>query len=124
MKTNFEIQRSKWRSGGDGDNKLGEGETQMLNIEGFMCCLGQIAIALGIESSNLYQKAGPSSCNIDIPFLTMPSQADNPKQKYIANSLATDAMQINDNEYYSLEKREERLKKLFAEKGLTLKFID
>ena len=40
----------KWRCGGDGEGKkgcsLGKGYTQLLNNEGFMCCLGQFSFQL------------------------------------------------------------------------------
>ena len=44
--TEFVLDVSKWRCGDESENpsvRLGEGPTQMLNEEGYMCCLGQFA---------------------------------------------------------------------------------
>ena len=36
------IDRSKWRTGSWNPNRTGKGSTQLLNAEGYMCCLGFI----------------------------------------------------------------------------------
>ena len=58
---NFIIDYSKWRCGGNWENKLGEGETYMLNQEGFMCCLGQCQSQLGATNNDLRSMAQPSN---------------------------------------------------------------
>ena len=42
-----------WRAGGDGNNKVGEGLTRLLNQLGFMCCLGQCALQEGVSANDL-----------------------------------------------------------------------
>ena len=46
----FTIDVNTWRFGGmrDCKNKHGEGHTYLLNNEGYMCCLGQISLQLGL----------------------------------------------------------------------------
>lgn len=46
--TDYTLDVAKWRCGGDGPNRLGEGKTRMLNNEGFSCCLGQFAKQVGV----------------------------------------------------------------------------
>lgn len=47
----------KWRCGGDygvkGESSLGRGETELLNKQGCMCCLGQFAEQAGINRKDL-----------------------------------------------------------------------
>ena len=58
---NFTIDRSKWRCGGD-DGK-GWGETQLLNEEGFMCCLGQCSLQSGLSEEEIYRLGEPAFVN-------------------------------------------------------------
>jgi hypothetical protein len=55
----FIIDRSKWRSGGTGRNAVGEGGTRLLNEQGFMCCLGQVCLQLGIDESIVKHRHTP-----------------------------------------------------------------
>ena len=45
----FIIDKSKWRAGQNSDHQVGEGNTELLNKEGYMCCLGQCEFTIRFE---------------------------------------------------------------------------
>ena len=112
------IDRSKWRTGGVGINATGEGQTKLLNEEGFMCCLGFMCKSHKIKTLGL----GAPSGTRKVPLLTelndvnpnLFSTTDHPKYKN--TTLCEQAMNINDSEVTSREEKEERLKSLFEGK--------
>jgi len=112
------IDRSKWRTGsGDPRVKTGVGVTSLKNEEGFMCCLGQICSQLypelEIEGSLL-----PSDTNIvDEEQLLV----KNIGRRRIDTPLTEAAAEINDGSD-SIERKEEALYAIFANKGYNLKF--
>lgn len=58
----FTVDCKTWRFGGDENYSLeNNGTTQLLNIEGNMCCLGHCAINMGLSKDNIYQKGTPAS---------------------------------------------------------------
>lgn len=59
---------SKWRCGDNGGNKVGEGVTELLNEYGFMCCLGQFGLQLGLFEDDIYGRGEPCECKTDIPL--------------------------------------------------------
>lgn len=127
----FIIDRSTWRCGGnpfdninvrgvDNINVRGVGHTVLLNKEGFMCCLGQICIQLGISKNRLSSQIQPDDLNIDIPYLTERRLHDS----NVCNSqLTIEAMNINDNPNLSDSERELALINLFDHHGHTIEFI-
>lgn len=117
--TEFIIDRSVWRCGGnDYKNGRGRGQTLLLNHENYQCCLGQIGEQLGYEFLLNVSEPGEifdeeakfkESCIIDY-------NGQN-------TQLSVDAMKINDDAYYTLPEREKLLRERFAEEGIKLKFV-
>lgn len=65
--TKLILDYSKWRCGGNGKYKLGEGEERLLNKEGFMCAEGQWHMQLGATKGQLL--FNPENESIDpLPF--------------------------------------------------------
>jgi len=130
----FTVDRSKWRSGGDGKNKIGIGATALLNPSGFMCCLGQTCNQLGVKKVDLVKLGEPSEIDSDkykkFPDIFVDIEEDYsyddeyPIELSFSNSkLSEDAMEINDDEDISQKEREKRLRNLFKEHGHKIKFI-
>ncbi len=131
---------SKWRCGGDvlGDHKLGLGSTQMLNEEGYMCCLGQCAAQQGVPESILLNCADPSDIsrclqkakkkivydqNMIHPMRCPPTLTKG-KVYYKNSSFANDAMRINDHPKLTTKMRVEKLQALFEKHGFKLEIND
>lgn len=118
-KHTFVINRKKWRAGDYGKHAIGKGETELLNVDGYMCCLGQMEKQLGAKKDLLLNLFEPyeitsneeSMCNI---LSEVPGQN---------SKLSSKAMTINDNERITNEEREARLIKLFAKHGVKLEFV-
>jgi hypothetical protein len=113
MKT-IVIDRSKWRTGGDGDNATGNGETKLKNEEGCQCCLGFIASAYKKKTVGC---ATPASTGVSIPHLTKRNiyGLENTKLSY-------DAITINDEVETTPKEKEKAIKKLFKGK-IDLQFV-
>lgn len=133
----FVIDRSIWRCGGKDDsnlppntNKRGKGDTSLLNIEGYMCCLGQCALQLGYEKHYLLNIGEPMELPVieEIPDYEILHGVDNRSyggnDQYYNTDLSTKAMDINDNTKTTPEEKEEELIELFEEYGHTIKFIN
>jgi len=119
----IKIERSKWRSGGyTGDHPSGEGDTCLLNREGYMCCLGFISKANGLEDEVLLDKISPGTIKHLVPELNTPSGEI--CLPFRSSRLAAKAMELNDNEEITRPGRERALAKLFEEESsYTLEFI-
>lgn len=124
----FVIDRSKWRCGGherdpyDGalnPSVRGIGNTQLLNCEGFMCCLGQVAVQLGADRSRIACAGIPEEADSEsLEYLTPVLVSD----ECLDSPLSNAAMRINDDRLLSDEDRECALTELFAKHGHTLTF--
>lgn len=112
---------SKWRSGAEGDNKVGEGKTKLLNSEGFMCCLGQFSTQLAPELSknSILGESSPAYLSKSIPGLSY-KKIDIIKDTPLSNK----AIEINDNEDTTPERKIVLLRKLFRSKGYKIKVIN
>lgn len=116
----FVIDTKKWRTGSEGSNKTGEGNTLLLNKEGFMCCLGMCLQQIGVDDVDLFGELTPASVksNLDAMkifrngFLFEPS-----------NSFAKEAIRINDKESTTVDEKKEKLIELFAKNGHEIEFI-
>jgi hypothetical protein len=110
------IDRAKWRTGGHSyENRTGLGITELLNSNGFMCCLGFRCHQMGILEKDLLYTSLPSglSENWDIPDLIDP---------YGNTEFTTTAALINDNYDITSKEREKRITKHFATIGVTVEF--
>lgn len=113
----------KWRCGVNGKNKLGEGETLLINDKGFMCCLGQFALQLGepkvdIEGWGTPVKAAKDAEKL-IPFLTEENEGE-----FINSDFSTKAMVINDGYKTTPQEKIKLLTDLCAENGIQLEVIN
>jgi hypothetical protein len=111
----------QWRCGGNSINQLGEGETCLLNKEGFMCCLGQFSLQLA-DDLEMLDKYMPGGLNLDIPLLTLPNRG---LSTNFYNSLfSLQAVGINDNRATTPKEKIEQLKELCAKKGYDLVILN
>lgn len=114
---------STWRSGGDGPNKLGKGNTALLNREGSMCCLGQFAPQLnyGIKKDCMLDQGNPADLPKKIPGL---SKRDGKNDYYLDTKLSTTAIGINDDANTTPQEKIILLKRLFSKNGYKIKVIN
>lgn len=117
----FVIDRSKWICGSPNGIECtslvktanGKGNTRLLNSDGYMCCLGQIGEQLGCEKDKLLGRLYPSGIfELQNTILIKDEQ------------LSSDAMDINDDPYSTLEDKEQKLTQLFAEHGHKIEFFE
>lgn len=116
---------SKWRCGGDGPNKLGEGYTELLNKFGFMCCLGLFESQCGIPNDQLLKKDEPMDVETVIPLFAI--QRYEPDEDYhgrINTKLSLEAIGINDDPETTPEEKIELLTNLLAKEGIQLEVIN
>ena len=109
------IDRAKWRTGANSPIETGVGQTQLLNKEGYMCCLGFRCHQMGIPEKDLLGMGSPGSIitDWDIPDL-INSRGNTP--------FTAEAVRINDDSSITPEEREKRITKHFATIGVTVEF--
>lgn len=104
---------SKWRCGGEGINSLGQGDTQLLNIYGDMCCLGQFGLQLGLPEDEMYEVEEPCECKTGIDLFVDDSGV-----------FVMRAISINDDEETTPEEKIKEIEVLLKEKGIELEVIN
>lgn len=114
--TKYILDISKWRSGGNGVNKVGEGETMLLNKEGFMCCLGQFCSQEGVAAELLEGVFQPEDVCTDIHLPLMIKDGVQLRDSYFSSA----AIAINDCEDTPVSEKIKKLKSLCEEKGIEL----
>ena len=105
-------------NGNYGDNSKGKGYTNLLNKEGYMCCLGMVCSQLGIPNDKLLGRENPVDIHVFIPHLTKYSL----NNRLLESDLTQEAIFINDNKYTTSKEKEESLITLFKRNGLTIEF--
>lgn len=120
MKDYLIIDRSKWRTGGESPSKTGKGYTQLLNKQGFMCCLGFRCNQMGIPKKDLLGNHIPEHLKglYDIPDLIEEDEG-----KWSDTAFTQEAININDDESITSTEREKSIKEHFATIGVTVKFV-
>ena len=130
----FTIDRSKWRSGGEGIYKHGEGLTALRNTMGQMCCLGQIATQIGLPIKNegepmqiaeLHKLVGRNDCLLTTVTQAAPFEdgaEDYDEDDYYNSKFSNELMDINDNEDMDIIEREEQIIAAAAKHHVTIKF--
>lgn len=121
----FIIDRSKWRCGGSGFggnvNRRGHGVTYMLNLEGYMCCLGQVAKQLGVSDEAQRRKRNP--CHVGAECLVGILITSTGSRGVEDTDLADRAIEINDDKTIGPAERERLLAEHFATHGHEIEFI-
>lgn len=126
----FVVKRSKWFRG--------RGNTlSRLQTDNQMCCLGFYAKECGLKKKNITDVVSPGEIEYEIKdiwdtFLLArisniyDSDPDDPglTDIIIDSEIANSLMEINDDVNISDEDREYKLKELFKEQGIKVKFVD
>lgn len=115
----FVIDTKKWRTGYDGPNKTGEGNTLLLNKEGYMCCLGMCLAQMGVDDDALLDVENPADVKLDLDAMKI-FRINAPNRN---TDLSVAAMLINDGTLTTIDEKKERLIKLFANNGHEIEFI-
>ena len=128
---------SKWRCGGgecrseNVENILGEGPTQLLNKQGFMCCLGQFSTQLepSVTPLQLFEEGQPSGLEVLIPILNYindsgGSDYEGQWETFRDTDLTNDAISINDDILTTPLEKIDLLKKLFAKAHCEIEVIN
>jgi hypothetical protein len=112
------IDRSKWRTGGDDLNDK-YGDTELLNSEGFMCCLGFFCLQIENRTTNEILNIGnPFGLNNNIRGSNLIGD-DGLNRPWVSHAIT-----INDDGVLSNETREEEIHGLFKNHGFDVKFIN
>lgn len=116
------IDVSKWRSGEKGIEPTGKGCTALCNSEGYKCCLGFYCEQLGgCATEEILRVYNPADLRKPVKLLTHLKG----RMGVLENTkFCEEAMDINDGVDSTLEERKANLKKLFARKGIEVKFIN
>ncbi len=116
---NLTIDRKTW---GNGNNHHGG---SLLDGQGFRCCLSFYAEEAGIKLNKMKYRGMPSSlfgvrCPPALECLIDKEEDRDENDNKISKNLA----KVNDSKYFSPKKRESRIKELFAQIGVKVKFIN
>ncbi|MEN6290811.1 MAG: hypothetical protein ABFD07_02185 [Methanobacterium sp.] len=114
------IDRSKWRTGSNGDNATGKGNTFLLNKEGFKCCLG--FITQQITKKGVLNLSEPNECEFSVPFLNKITEEEFYEPFYCNTELSDMAIGINDSSNTTMKEKEKQLKELFKNTPISLTF--
>lgn len=121
------VNRNRWRTGeGEGDYATGLGDTQLLNYDGYMCCLGFACLQAGVPKQEVLDKSSPGDV-IDGKAedkVIIPKFSKNSKNNgnTLDTALSNAAIRINDDTFSTPEEKEKKLKSLFGKHGIDLVF--
>jgi len=117
-KWSLTINAKKWRCGANGPYRLGQGETALLNSEGYKCCLGFACQQFGYKGG-LTNNAEPNELKHAVAHLTEYYGGD------LENtSFTTEAISINDDENLPLNEKISKLTKLCKSEGIEVTFTN
>lgn len=111
----LKINRAKWRTGSESKYQTGEGNTELANEYGFMCCLGFCANQLGrVPIRTLTGEGEPADAKaIKLKILVDENGSNTPFSKK--------AMRLNDNRM-TPRVRELKIKNHFLKSGIAVRF--
>lgn len=117
---------SKWRCGGNGENKVGDGVVALLNDQGFMCCLGQWHRQSGVSDRDLLNKGEPNELPEETPVFSFENDWNESGEcvEIKNTTLSTIAIGINDDEDTTPKYKADQLTNLLASKGIELEVIN
>lgn len=119
------IDRSKWRTGGEGYRHTGIGDTQLLNDDGYMCCLGFYCLQAGIPSEDILGVGEPDDIDgvrdfynkfEDMELLLVDMEPYENLMNKTKFTIA--AISINDKETITPDEREQMIKDHFGSVGI------
>lgn len=112
----FTVRRSKWRRGGP-KNIHTMGYTNLLNEQGFMCCLG-------FACNQICRIPKKKLLGESLPDKVIGNESTFVDRHGVNKNFVYTAVRINDASYINDKVREARLKKLFKENGILVTFKD
>ena len=107
---------SKWRCGGRGKYKLGEGGNSLNNRDGYQCCLGQFSEQAGVNFTDKFHYGMPEDLPDEIEGLSFYGDGST-----IDTDLSTKAAEINDDYFLTTKERVRTLQELFKQEGYVIK---
>lgn len=118
----YTLNIAKWRCGKFGPFSWGEGSTQMLNEQGFSCCVGQFAIPKAPVGKLLHRTTPADAANFgagayDEVFVKG-------VHHYSNTSLANNLMTINDNIETSVKEKIQLVRDELKKAGHQLRVIN
>lgn len=120
------IDRSKWRTGQRelryieaGQHATGKGYTELINSQGYKCCLGFVCQQAG-PRQKLTGRCDPSGLSQVVPGISYsnPGFSDG----ITCTRLANEAIAINDEEMMTARQKEKALRSLFKDSPYQLVF--
>jgi hypothetical protein len=118
------IDRAKWRTGLFSANRTGAGLTRLLNVGGYMCCLGFCCRAAGVSADDLMNRGKPSDllrC-LKLSLLRLQPLFMRVSGEQLNSDLALMAININDCTTTTPTEKEQKLLELFKDSGFELEF--
>lgn len=120
---------NKWRCGGKGEEGVTalrrQYDTELRNPAGYMCCLGQFALQLGISEEDITNRSCPMNLERKIPILTkklISKSYDGRLIHGIRDTKFSDAaISINDNNKTTIAEKVKQLKALCGKFKIKLK---
>lgn len=123
--TEYVLDVSKWRCGGDGKYSCGTGITRLSNKHGYSCCLGQFALQKGVHEETLMNVSDPEEVCIHINNIYDSAFAyEDDAGNYRNTELAKGLIDINDDAFTAKEYKIDRIRRLLEEHGHTLKVVN
>jgi hypothetical protein len=123
-KIKLTLDYSKWICGEGGQYQVGKGESALLNKDGFMCCLGQWAVQLGVPQGAMLGIGEPESLNGAVPGLSYPYEYDEDTRSNRNTTFSGEAIGINDNKKTTPDEKIDLLGELCEKNGFELEVIN
>lgn len=113
------IDRSKWRTGEGSFSETGKGDTQLLNKQGFMCCLGFRCNQMGIPKKDLLNKGTPEAL---ADLYNIADLIEGDEDGWGNTKFAKEAVHLNDSIRLTSKEREKAIEEHFATIDITVQF--
>ncbi len=125
----FILDYSTWRCGNFGKNKLGKGDTYLLNAEGYMCCAGQMELQLHPElpKKDILDFPTPStlpSTKVTEDILVKAIVGSSSYNDRINTDLCRSMININDATNTTPEEKINALAELLSKENITIEVIN
>lgn len=122
----FTVERSRWFRGGGGPNSF------LLRADGQMCCLGFRALASGLKPEDIRGIRMPSGTFVRWSCAPTPTPTPPPEwgkfvdlyDRIYDTDVCVNISNVNDDRRLSPDRREAKLKELFASVGDEVEFVD